>query len=64
MPARRVPQPQKVLLTFVGFHDPFHKSAVEGEELKGPILHLLGVSPQAVGKFQKAAGRADGKATP
>jgi len=34
---------QKVLLTFVGFHDPFHKSAVEGEELKGPVLYLLGL---------------------
>jgi hypothetical protein len=64
MPARREPHPKKVLLTFVGFHDPFHASAVEGEELKGPILHLLGVSPQAVGKFQKAAGRADGKQSP
>ena len=34
---------QKVLLTFVGFHDPFHKSALEGEELKGPVLYLLGL---------------------
>jgi len=34
---------QKVLLTFVGFHDPFHRSAVEGEELKGPVLYLLGL---------------------
>jgi DNA-binding NtrC family response regulator len=45
MPARREPLPQKVLLTFVGFHDPFHASAVEGEELKGPILYLLGLRP-------------------
>jgi DNA-binding NtrC family response regulator len=34
---------QTVLLTFVGFHDPFHRSAVEGEELKGPVLYLLGL---------------------
>ncbi len=33
----------KVLLTFVGFHDPHYKGAVEGEELKGPILYLLGL---------------------
>lgn len=31
----------QVLLTFVGFHDPYHASAIEGEELKGPILYLL-----------------------
>ncbi len=31
----------KTLLTFVGFHDPYYKSPLEGEELKGPILYLL-----------------------
>jgi hypothetical protein len=64
----------KVLLTFVGFHDPHHRGAIEDEELKGPILYLLGlrsfdralelaegsqagaarllgVTPQAVGKY-------------
>ncbi|MCB9365899.1 MAG: sigma 54-interacting transcriptional regulator [Calditrichaeota bacterium] len=30
-----------VLLTFTGFHDPFHKGLVEQEELLGPILSLL-----------------------
>jgi DNA-binding NtrC family response regulator len=34
---------REVLLTFVGYHDPYYKSAVEGEELKGPILYLLGL---------------------
>ena len=38
----------EVLLTFVGFHDPYHKSSLEGEELKGPILYLLGLR-----QFQK-----------
>ncbi len=33
----------EVLLTFVGFHDPYHRSSLEGEELKGPILYLLGL---------------------
>jgi len=39
----------EILLTFVGFHDPYHKSSLEGEELKGPILYLLGLR-----KFDKA----------
>jgi DNA-binding NtrC family response regulator len=38
----------EVLLTFVGYHDPYHKSSLEGEELKGPILYLLGLR-----EFQK-----------
>ena len=63
MPAHPDPPAQEVLLTFVGFHDPFHASAVEGEEMKGPIRYLLGVSPQAVGKFQQAAGRTAGGPT-
>ena len=33
----------KVLLSFVGFHDPHYRGAVEGEQLKGPILYLLGL---------------------
>ncbi|MGA2974990.1 MAG: RNA repair transcriptional activator RtcR family protein [Spirochaetia bacterium] len=33
----------QVLLTFVGFHDPSYPSRVDGEELKGPILYLLGI---------------------
>jgi DNA-binding NtrC family response regulator len=32
---------REVLLTFVGYRDPYYKSTVEGEELKGPILYLL-----------------------
>ena len=43
--SRRETPMQKVLLTFVGFHDPFHKSAA---------ARLLGVTPQAVGKYQRA----------
>lgn len=33
----------QVLLTFVGFHDPSYPSRVDGEELKGPILYLMGI---------------------
>ncbi len=33
--------PTKTLLTFVGYHDPYYKSPLEDEELKGPILYLL-----------------------
>jgi DNA-binding NtrC family response regulator len=33
----------KVLLTFVGYHDPYYKGPLEDEELKGPILYLLGL---------------------
>jgi hypothetical protein len=35
------PKNKAVLLTFTGFHDPYHKSLVAGEELEGPILSLL-----------------------
>ncbi len=31
----------EVLLTFVGYHDPYYKGPLENEELKGPILYLL-----------------------
>ncbi|MBF0314275.1 MAG: sigma 54-interacting transcriptional regulator [Oligoflexia bacterium] len=30
-----------ILLTFTGFHDPYSKSLIEGEEQPGPILSLL-----------------------
>ena len=30
-----------VLLTFTGFHDPYYKGLIEGEEQPGPILSLL-----------------------
>jgi hypothetical protein len=36
---------QRVLLTFVGFHDPTYPGTVAGEEVKGPILYLLGIRP-------------------
>jgi len=36
---------ERALLTFVGFHDPCYKSPVDGVDLKGPILHLLGLRP-------------------
>lgn len=33
--------PRRILFTFTGFHDPYAKSPIEGEEQPGPILTVL-----------------------
>ncbi len=35
----------KILFTFTGFHDPYFKGLIEGEEQRGPILSLLSAYP-------------------
>ena len=32
---------KNALLTFTGFHDPYHESLITGEEIEGPILSLI-----------------------
>ena len=33
--------PKRVLLTFIGFHDPFFTGPADGEQREGPVLNVV-----------------------
>ena len=35
------PDPKRVLLTFIGFHDPFFTGPADGEQREGPVLNVI-----------------------